>query len=196
MENTMKKLIIILTVLFTTVNTQADIVIKDWQLGLDKKQIKQVKKANKLCGKGKFSFVNTGRKKCNLVIKGLLTGQMTLANEYISMPHVDYTDGKATTLVWYFYHAGQHEAMPSFNYPQFVEAFKNKYPAMTCEAHITQTRVGAEYQDETCTLEIGEQALIIEKYASNVDHGTVVLTDIKSLTTTVAQDQKQANQDL
>ena len=67
---------------------------------------------------------------------------------------------------------------------------------MTCEAHITQTRVGAEYQDETCTLEIGEQALIIEKYASNVDHGTVVLTDIKSLTTTVAQDQKQANQDL
>ena len=195
----MKKLIIILTVVFTTVTAQAEshIVLKDWQLGLDKKQIKQVKKDNKVCGKGKFSFVNTGRNKCKLAMKAVLAGQMTIANEYMPMPYVEYTDGKSSTIFWKFYHEGQNELMPPFRYDQFIGAFQNKHGSdIVCEEHITGTRIGVEYQDETCTLTKGDQMLVIEKYGSNIDIGTVMITNIDQVNKEADLNQKSANQDL
>ena len=194
----MKKFIIILTVLFTA-SAQADsqIVLKDWQLGLDKKQIKQVKKDNKVCGKGKFSFRKTGRNKCNLAVKAMLAGQMTIANEYMPMPYVEYTDGKSSTIIWKFYHDGQNELMPRFRYDQFIGAFQNKYGSdIVCEQHITETRIGVEYRDETCTLTKGDQMLVIDKYGSNIDIGTVMITNIDQATKEAELKQKSANQDL
>jgi len=198
MEKTMKKLIIILTVLFTA-SAQADsqIVLKDWQLGLDKKQIQQVMKDNKLCGKGKFSFVNTGRNKCGLIVKSLLTGQMTIANEYVDLPKVDYKDGKSSAIFWIFRHEGSHDLMPTFNWNKFKTAFLKKYGTdIVCEEHITTTRIGAEYQDETCTIEKGDQVLIIDKYGTSIDYGTILLANRDQVSKEADQEQKQANQDL
>ena len=201
MEKTMKKLITITAVVLGLMSPAVadQIVLKDWQLGLDKKQIKQVKNENKLCGKGKFSFVNTGRKKCGILIKGLLTGQMTIANEYVSMPKVEYEDGKSSKIIWIFAHYTNREdtVMPRFNWPVFKSAFVKKYgSAIKCEEHITRTVIGAEYQDETCTITKGDQVLLIDKYGSNIDYGTVVLLNIDQVSKEVNQDQKLANQDL
>ena len=87
--------------------------------------------------------------------------------------------------------------MPTFNWNKFKTAFVNKYGKdIVCEKHITTTRIGAEYQDETCTIEKGDQVLIIDKYGPSIDYGTILLANIDQVSKEADQEQKQANQDL
>ena len=196
-EKTMKKLIIILTLLFTA-SAQADshIVLKDWQLGLDKKQIKQVKKDNKICGKGKFSLKATKGKGCGIT-RPLLTGLMTMANEFVYMPKITYTDGKVSAIFWMFEHDGGSEIMPSFRWDHFVGAFKNKYgSALKCEEHTTETRIGASYNDVKCFMQVGDQILQIDKYGDSISYGTVLIAYASEVEEKYNNNQETANQDL
>jgi len=174
--------IIIITAMIMGMSTvaQADIVIKDWQLGMDKKQIKQVKKDNKICGKGKFSLKQTTGKSCNPVIKLALIDKMTLANQYVQFPKVDYVDGKAVMI--YF-------ELDFVEWDHFKGAFLHKYPEMTCvtESEELMGSMGVEFDssaygdfldplfDDTCTVTQGDQALTIKKYAYASIGGSVTI---------------------
>lgn len=173
---------------FAAHTAQAEIVIKGFQLGLDKKEIKLAKKNAKICAKSDIGQASrnmlTGQNfefkgKCNIVMKGYFAKQMTLGGSVTFLPHVDFRDGVADRIGWTFYHEGvwENDSMKTYenNWDVMAEAFKKKFPSMTCEYTDTQNRMGATFQNETCWLHKGEQTLMLEKYNGNITKGVIVI---------------------
>ena len=164
MENTMKKLIIIiLTVLFTA-SAQADshIEIKGFKLDMTKKEAKANMKAVEI----KSKWLNA---------KLIPHHYMTLAGIDVPTPKLWYdkenkADGKPVReIAWTFCYDNkdwcqmQGDQHSPTTFALVVEALKTKYP-LECTTSTLQNGFGATFEDRTCYYQKGDIVLRTMRY--------------------------------
>lgn len=183
---------------FTSVNAQT-VELKDFKLGMTKKEFKKNWKEKRVKVKQGLG---------SLLIPHYT---ITLAGVNVDKPVIWYLDKKVDTIQFRFYYSidavkpipcNDIDACPNFiqpasNFVRVVEAIKKKYPGFKCTETDLMNKMGAEWKNRRCIYHHGDGVSISTiRYRDNDEWGTITILPTAEYEQGQKDDAEEFNNDL
>ena len=197
----MKKIlsIIIISLLLSSVAMANQVELKDFKLGMSKKEFKKTWKSKRV--KARQSLTN-------LIIPHYV---ITLAGVQVDKPVIWWLDKKTDTVQFRFFYnldsvkpipcssieGCNNLVQPASNFVRVVEAIKQKYPGFKCTETDLMNKLGAEWKNRRCIYHHGDGVSISTvRYRNNEEWGTITILPTAEYEQGQNEDKKEFDSDL
>ena len=200
----MKKVFIILVFIlfsstFNNVANSQTVELKDFKLGMTKKEFKKNWKKHR---------VKVHQNLSSLLIPHYT---ITLAGVNVDKPVIWWLDKKVDTIQFRFYYdvddvkpipcsevaSCDKLIQPTSNFVRVVEAIKKKYPGFKCTETDLMNKMGAEFKNRRCIYHHGDGISISTiRYRDNDEWGTITILPTEEYMQGQKDDAEEFNNDL
>ena len=198
----MKKIFLVLLfflISFSNVAKSQTVELKDFQLGMTKKEFKKNWKKHR---------VKVRQSVASLLIPHYT---VTLAGVNVDKPVIWWLDKKVDTIQFRFYYnigdvqpipcseiaACDKLIQPAANFVRVVEAIKQKYPGFKCTETELMNKMGATWTNRKCIYHHGDGVSISTiRYRNNDEWGTITILPTAEYEQGQNEDKKEFDSDL